>query len=377
MTREPHEQALETGAPPASAAEAVLVLGMHRGGTSAVAGLLQHSGFDLGHALMEPAAGINDKGFFESLDALQIHERFLASLGRSRFDPREMPHGWREHPAYRVAVDEVADLVRREFAASPRWAIKDPRLCRIAPVWIDALASLGIAPRAILVVRHPAEVARSMFAQRWVASSARAHLCWLEHMLEAEQATRAIRRSLVTYDALLADWRGERGRIGTELGIEWPTLNADAATAIDAFIDARERRFDENANGDAATGVPPIAMDLFGICRRRGESAWDEIAALGDTFAQGAAAFAPCLDEAIVEASLAFIEAGQGRDIASRVALQPDWDRLSHEVASLAESQTALARGLGERDAQAQRSNEALHASISALSALIERFAEK
>jgi hypothetical protein len=367
MTREPHEQTLQPETPPAKATEAVLVLGMHRGGTSALAGLLRHSGFELGRSLMEPAAGVNDKGFFENLDAFRIHERLLASLGRSRFDPREMPNGWREHPAYRVAVDEVADLVRREFGASPRWAVKDPRLCRIAPVWIDALASLGIAPRAILVVRHPAEVARSMFAQRWVASRARAHLCWLEHMLEAEQATRDVPRALVTYDALLADWRGERERIGREIGVEWPMLDRGASAAIGAFIDTRERHFDEAADGVAATAVPAIALMLFETCRRRGENVWNEIAALGETFAQGAAAFAPCLDEAIVEASLAFIEAGQGREGASRASLSPDLDRLSQEIAALAESQATLARELDARDARAQRSNEELRASIAAL----------
>jgi len=376
MTRAPHEQTLQPEMPPTSAAEAVLVLGMHRGGTSAIAGLLQRSGFELGRSLMEPAAGVNDKGFFENLDAFQIHERLLASLGRSRFDPREMPNGWREHPAYRVAVEEVVDLVRREFGASSRWAIKDPRLCRIAPVWIDALAALGIAPRAILVVRHPGEVARSMFAQRWVASSARAHLCWLQHLLEAEQATRAIRRSLVTYDALLADSRGERARIGDEIGIEWPPADADAAAAVDAFVDTRERRFDETANADADR-MPAIAMDLFEICRRRGANVWDEIAALGETFAQGAAAFAPCLDEAIVEASLAFIEAGHGRDAVTRAALSPDVERLSQQVSALSESQAALVRELAERDAEANRANEALRASIGALAETIAQNARK
>ena len=295
----------------------ILVLGMHRGGTSALAGVLQRLGFDLGSTLMEAAQGVNDKGFFEHLDAFRIHERLLAALGRSRFDPREMPAGWQEHPAFRIAVDEVRALIERDFSHSTYWAVKDPRLCRLAPVWLAASSALGIEPRVILIVRHPLEVARSMQAQHWVVSAARSHLCWLQHMLEAERATRGLKRSLVVYDDLLSDWRGARARIGEDLDLEWPEAVSGCDADVDAFLDASERHFDV-ANlpaSDAGPEIPQLALDVIAACRDRDEKtrAWQRIAEIGESYALGAAAFGPCLDEAIVEASLAAFEIGQGR----------------------------------------------------------------
>ena len=392
MTIETRERSLaENAAQSARVTNPILVFGMHRGGTSALAGVLHLSGFDLGPALMEPAEGVNDRGFFEHLDAFRIHERLLASLGRSRFDPREMPAGWREHPAFHIAVDEVRDLVRRDFGEARYWAVKDPRMCRVAPVWLEALASLDMAPRVILIVRHPTEVARSMQAQRWIASTARAHLCWLQHILETEEATRGVPRSLITYDALLADWRSERDRIGRDLDLEWPALAADGAAAIDAFLDPRERRFHETeaVAAPGTTRVPALAAELFDAAISRDEHVWQRIADIGDTFRRGAAAFGPCLDEAIVEASLAFIEVGQGRidaaaraddqsklaaaigeSLDSRLAplrdlLSADVGKLSDRVGALAEKSAALERELTTRDSTsrdlAQRSADELH----------------
>ena len=294
----------------------ILVLGMHRGGTSALAGVLQRLGFDLGSTLMEAAQGVNDKGFFEHLDAFRIHERLLAALGRSRFDPREMPAGWQEHPAFRIAVDEVRALIERDFSHSTYWAVKDPRLCRLAPVWLAASSALGIEPRVLLIVRHPLEVARSMQAQHWVVSAARSHLCWLQHMLEAERATRGLKRSLVVYDDLLSDWRDARARIGEDLDLEWPEAASGCDADVDAFLDASERHFDV-ANlpaSDAGTEIPQLALDVIAACRDRDAThAWQRIAEIDESYALGAAAFGPCLDEAIVEASLAAFEIGQGR----------------------------------------------------------------
>ena len=373
MTLETRERSLAENGTHTAVTNPILVFGMHRGGTSALAGLLHLSGFDLGPALMEPAEGVNDRGFWEHLDAYRIHERLLASLGRSRFDPREMPAGWREHPAFHIAVDEVRDLVRRDFGEARYWAVKDPRMCRIAPVWLEALASLDIAPRVILIVRHPAEVARSMQAQRWIASTARAHLCWLQHILEAEEATRGVPRSLITYDALLADWRSERERISRDLELEWPALVADGAAAIDAFLDPRERRFQETEAvvAPGTTRVPALAAELFDAAISRDEHVWQRIADIGDTFRRGAAAFGPCLDEAIVEASLAFIEVGQGRiDAAARA------DHIAEVAAGIAAeiggSLDARLRPLGELIAQTTTRLETIDTHLHELS---QRFA--
>lgn len=359
-----------------SATQAILVLGMHRGGTSALSGLLHLLGFDHGPSLMPAVEGVNNKGFWEHSEAFAIHERLLAALGRSRFDPREMPLGWREHPAFGAAVDEVRALVLRDFRDTPRWVVKDPRMCRLVPVWLEALASLGIRPRVILIARHPAEVAHSMQAQGWISSSARAYLCWLQHMLEAELATRHVPRALVLYDDLLEDWRASVARLGDELGLEWAPATPERDAAIDAFVDPRERRHVESSEAVAVgREPPPLALELFAAWHEAdAASAWRHIGEISEVYRRGAAAFGPCLDEAIVEASLAHLEVGEGRSAAvggdaslldAFVKLRERSEALGAELRDLARAQDA---GTAALAASASRYGE-IDVSLGALSA--------
>ncbi|MGH2482289.1 MAG: sulfotransferase family protein, partial [Ktedonobacteraceae bacterium] len=61
---------------------AIIVLGMHRSGTSAVAGMLNALGMYLGSDLMAPAAD-NPKGFYEHNGITNLHDELLSSLGSS------------------------------------------------------------------------------------------------------------------------------------------------------------------------------------------------------------------------------------------------------------------------------------------------------
>ncbi|MEM9412113.1 MAG: hypothetical protein AAGA30_13430, partial [Planctomycetota bacterium] len=57
-----------------------LVFGMHRSGTSSVAGLLHKLGF----ALPQKTLGVaeeNPKGFFEPIEILEAHEDYLSDIG--------------------------------------------------------------------------------------------------------------------------------------------------------------------------------------------------------------------------------------------------------------------------------------------------------
>src|SRR5262245_18596534 len=136
---------------------AILVLGMHRSGTSAVTRVLNLLGFDLGRRLMPPMPDSNEKGFWENLDAVDIDDRLLVSLGRSWHDVRTLPAGWSQSAAANEAKTAIKDLIRADFRSAPCWAVKDPRMCRLAPLWLEVLAELGIEPRILFVVRDPHE----------------------------------------------------------------------------------------------------------------------------------------------------------------------------------------------------------------------------
>ncbi|PZR23698.1 MAG: sulfotransferase family protein, partial [Azospira oryzae] len=61
----------------------VIVLGMHRSGTSAITRGLKVIGVELGDRLEPPAAGINDKGYWEDMDLVALNVEMLDVCGRS------------------------------------------------------------------------------------------------------------------------------------------------------------------------------------------------------------------------------------------------------------------------------------------------------
>src|SRR5579864_4713795 len=91
---------------------ALVVLGMHRSGTSALTGMLHHLGVALGDRLMA-ATPDNPRGYWEHGDIVAIHERLMATLGWGWDDIRSLPAGFeREEPAQAARRELTAILVR-------------------------------------------------------------------------------------------------------------------------------------------------------------------------------------------------------------------------------------------------------------------------
>ncbi|MES2403990.1 MAG: glycosyltransferase [Pseudomonadota bacterium] len=258
--------------------KAILVLGMHRSGTSAVTRCLNLLGAEVGNKLLPPAED-NRSGFWEHADVVAIHEELLKDLGRAWHDARALPEGWLLSAAARKARGRLARLIADEFDASVLCAVKDPRLCRFVPLWREVLLESGLDAVALLVVRHPAEVARSLNARDGLRFKTTC-LNWLEHFVEAETATRCMPRSLLAYDDLLADWRNAFAKIGRALRVQWPVPIEDAHRAIDAFVDRAERHF--FSNGFRST--PEVLDRLYGLCRTFDPERqdWKEISRLVD-----------------------------------------------------------------------------------------------
>ncbi|RZA22308.1 MAG: glycosyltransferase [Lysobacteraceae bacterium] len=229
------------GAPPAATTRArngVLVLGMHRSGTSALTRLLNLHGAALGDDLL-PAGHDNPSGFWELRQVVSIHERLLAAMGMAWDDPRALPAGWEQSDAAQGAMEDIGALIDRDFAAQSLWVVKDPRLCRFAPLWSRAMRARGIQPHAILVARHPAEVAHSLQA-RDALPTAVGNLLWARYFVDAVAGSHDMPRCLLRYADLLRDWRGAVADIERSLGIE---LQHSAAidAAADAFVQPQMR----------------------------------------------------------------------------------------------------------------------------------------
>lgn len=233
----------------------VLVLGMHRSGTSALAGAMSRLGFGLGLRLV-PAAADNPLGYFENAAAVEINEALLLDLGRGWDDLRALPADWLDSDAANRARDRIDAWIDAEVLGSPRFLLKDPRLCLLLPLWLERITRRGLDVRAVLAHRALAEVQASVAARDGM-SARHALLLSLRHALLAERDSRGLPRVIVTYDRLLTAPSTTLSTALRALGFAPPSddrLEAAAAGLRDA---ARHHR-------DA--GAPVDAGDLGALC---------------------------------------------------------------------------------------------------------------
>ena len=146
--------------------EALLVLGMHRSGTSAVAGLLVRLGAQPPKTLMEADAD-NREGYWESSALCAFHERLLQAAGSRGTRPDiSTGVGVRRKPTSALG-NECRSLLRAEYGDAHRLVVKDPRICRFVPFWLRILQMEDIVPRVVIVHRSPFEVACSLSVPKW------------------------------------------------------------------------------------------------------------------------------------------------------------------------------------------------------------------
>src|SRR5262249_26641949 len=94
--------------------------------------------------------------------------------------------------------------------------------------------------KVVIPVRNPVEVARSLERRNGFAP-AKSYLLWLRHMFDAVADTRDVPRCVVSYDALLRDWRKTVIDISQRLEMTWPRPLSATASQIDEFISTSER----------------------------------------------------------------------------------------------------------------------------------------
>ena len=176
------------------------MLGMHRSGTSAMTRVLSIAGARMPASLMGPGEG-NEAGHWESSALLAYHDRLLETLGSDWRDWRALEIGRLPLERRREIKAEIADLVACEFGDAPLFVVKDPRICRFAPLFIEALEDAGIGLRVVHMLRNPLEVA-DWLKRRDGLARYDAVLQWLRHALDSEAATRSRARAMVSYSTL-------------------------------------------------------------------------------------------------------------------------------------------------------------------------------
>ncbi|WP_419759295.1 sulfotransferase family protein [Acidisoma sp.] len=144
----------------------VLIMGMHRSGTSMLARLLAAEGLPLGVTLLNRGRRDNVHGYWEQAEIVHIHEALLDGFDRTWHGPngrRALPEGWLASGDTHMAKRRLMAIVKREITeADGLWGFKDPRTLCFLPLWREIIAELSLDPVFILAARAPAAVAASL-----------------------------------------------------------------------------------------------------------------------------------------------------------------------------------------------------------------------
>jgi glycosyltransferase involved in cell wall biosynthesis/2-polyprenyl-3-methyl-5-hydroxy-6-metoxy-1,4-benzoquinol methylase len=224
---------------------AVLVLGMHRSGTSAFTRVISLLGANLPQELMHAVPDNNEAGFWESLDVYRLNDEILASAGSSWDDWRRFNADWFRSPAKQQMKTRALEILEKDFASSTLFVMKDPRICRLLPFWLEVLSEFDTETKCVLPIRNPLEVAASL-KQRDGFGPAKSHVLWLRHVLDAEAGSRGLKRGFVSYDNLLNDWRRAVSELSGAIDVAWPRQSATSEVEIDTFLERRHRHHSES-----------------------------------------------------------------------------------------------------------------------------------
>jgi hypothetical protein len=341
---------------PAPQRTALLVLGMHRSGTSLLARIASLLGATLPRHLV-PASPTNPTGHWEPARLVDLHDQLLASIDSSWDDWRAPNLRWRDSDPAAALATRILQTFDEEYPPSPMLVLKDPRICRTLPLWLSVLEKANCKVAPVIIVRNPLEVAESL-RERDGMPFEKAMLLWLRHYLDAEHATRNIPRNIMSLDMLLLDFRNIVAQTAGRLGIQWPRSIHDATSDIADFIDRDLHNHRATlAQLDSHTEVPSWVKVAYRalntLCDEpRANDPKRELDRVRQMFTEstrmfGVVAFAQT--EALKQAGQDVTEARARADAAD--ALRSDLARERAALAELASQHQALAREASETKA--------------------------
>jgi GT2 family glycosyltransferase/glycosyltransferase involved in cell wall biosynthesis/ribosomal protein S10 len=223
----------------------VLLLGMHRSGTSVATRILNLMGLHVaGEDDLIPADEENSRGYWESLALTELDDRLLAALGAPWFAPPAAEE-------VRSRLSDLGDLLpearRRagDVLGPGPWVWKDPRTCVLLPFWEQVL---GDADPLVMVHRDPLEVAQSV-ARRDGLDLPHCLALWERSVRGVLQAAATRPLHVESFDALQEDPAGWAARVATFLSHHgFDVRPPDAETLQGELVSPRSARLDKGAN---------------------------------------------------------------------------------------------------------------------------------
>ncbi len=343
----------------------LLVLGMHRSGTSMLARLINLMGAYVGpEHVMLSFDHANSKGYWERRDVMEVNDEILRLNGCtwnrvanwSLAQPRALPP---------EVVHRMQSIVLGMDAFRP-WVMKDPRMCLTLPCWIPFLE----APVAVMMHRDPQEIGRSLLSgnkEQRKTPPALSLALWEYHAVGALNATRGMPRVFVRHDRLIAHPVETVSRLFSDLealGTGMRRMSMPSKREINAFVDPRLNR--SQADVLAATLLTTSQQEIDAMLR--GERTQDVVLELSASSIEVTAQ---------VEAEEALAQAKAEEALAQAKAEEALAQAKAEEALAQAKAEEALAQAKVDEEVLAQAKAEEALAQAKALEALVQAKVEE
>jgi len=267
---------------------AVIVLGMHRSGTSALARTLSFHGFELPHDAMPPQRD-NPKGFWEPQGVVKLNNRILASLGGRWDRPGPFYVPGRSLVESRVAIagalaekwlgDAIATLVT-SYGNAAAIILKDPRISLLTSLWHRALGDIGYEQRYVLCYRHPLEVASSLAYRERMPVSLALQL-WTHYSLDPLALVKPFVAGAIFYGELLDDSMNALSQLMGRVDPRVPLNSTETRAAVSGYLSSADRHHFATESELHTAGIPPLVRDTWRLLKGWNEKASSPVA-LGD-----------------------------------------------------------------------------------------------
>lgn len=191
----------------------IVIVGMQRSGTSALAGALVRLGLFLGRdEWLYQADANNRQGYYEHRKATVLNLRCLETFQMHPTSFGEMPLNWRANPLAESLRGELREFIRGEFSKKGLWGVKQPVTSLVLPLYNDVFDQMNLSPHYVLCVRNPLEAMESEanldFGDSYRVMPSlgkRAIGSWLRYTLGAFAGAAGHKLTVVPYESLLSD----------------------------------------------------------------------------------------------------------------------------------------------------------------------------
>jgi hypothetical protein len=354
----------------------VLVLGMHRSGTSLCSHLLSALGIDMADEIPGPGnaspTSDNPRGHWERWEIVEFHDRILSLFNRDycgRFHDFALPVAWWADPRVAQIRREIVAFLDKRMGDG-YFGFKDPRASRLMPVWHQIFNQLKLAPKVVLCLRNPAQVARSLNARDGLDPEIGEYR-WLIHIVDFFRYANNFDFCTVEYEGWFNDPSGNIEKLRKFLDLPWQQSESDLGLVLSGIIDPGARHDD----AEHRKASQPLVRSLYELAGRAGQddAAREQIAFIISQFVgfqqlqrpfqqafEDAAKIAARYPEIEQEAAVlraavserdAIVQATAGKAAAVEA-------RLAEAIAEIERQQAQIAKVTGERDGRAEIERE-------------------